>query len=82
MLQLQHLSSGTSGDLALSLAVGSVLQSSRGDVDAALFRYRLADTRDSASVWNNVALCLHQRNKVVGAISCLKRAYYLNPLGV
>lgn len=78
MMQLQHVSTNVIGNLSLSLAVGSVLQQARQDVDGALYRYKLANTSESAALWNNVALCFASRSKVVAGISCLKRAHYLN----
>jgi Bardet-Biedl syndrome 4 protein len=79
LLQLQHYSSVTQSNLPFSLAVGGVLQA-RGDYDSALFRYKLANAFESSSLWNNIALCFSSRNRKVGAISCLQRAIYLNPL--
>lgn len=80
LLQLQHLSTTTQGNLALSLAAGAVIQESRQDIDGALYRYKMANTFESPALWNNIGLCFATRKKVVGAMSCLKRAHYLNPL--
>ena len=79
LLQLQHFSANTPNNLDLSLSVGAVLQDSKGDIDGALFRYKIANTFESPSLWNNVALCFASRKKMVGAISCLQRGVYLNP---
>jgi len=79
VMQLQHVSANTSGDLALSLAVGSVLQEVKVDIDGALYRYKMANIFESPSLWNNIALCFSARKKYVAAVSCLKRALYLNP---
>ena len=80
LMLLQHKSAMTYGDLSLALATGAVLQQVRRDVDGALYRYKMANTFESASLWNNVAMCFASRKKLVGAISCLSRAKYLNPL--
>jgi Bardet-Biedl syndrome 4 protein len=80
LLTLAHSSAVTPDNLALSLSVGGVLQDSKGDIEAALFRYKIANSFESPSLWNNVALCFASRKKMVGAISCLQRAVYLNPL--
>ena len=79
MIQLQHVSTQILGNVALSLSVGSMLQEWRNDVDGALYRYKLGDTFESSGIWNNVAMCFASRNKIIGAISCLRRAHYLNP---
>jgi tetratricopeptide (TPR) repeat protein len=79
-MNLQHLSARRVGDLRLSLALGSLLQEVSNDVDQALFRYRLANCSDSAALWNNVALCLAAKGRLVAAVCCLKRSVYLSPL--
>lgn len=79
-MQLEHLSARRVGDLRLSLAVGSLLQEIQNDTDQALFRYRLADCSDSAALWNNVALCLVAKGRLVAAVGCLKRCVHLYPL--
>lgn len=79
IMQLQHVSANTTGDLALSLAVGSVLQEYKQDIDGALYRYKMANIFESPTLWNNIALCFSSRKKYVAAVSCLKRALYLNP---
>lgn len=80
LMQLQHKSATTHGDLQLALATGAVLQETRHDVDGALYRYKMANKFESSGLWNNVALCFASRKKLVGAVSCLFRARYLNPL--
>lgn len=79
LMQLQHVSANTIGDLTMSLAVGSVLQEVKLDIDGALYRYKMANIFESPSLWNNIALCFSARKKYVAAVSCLKRAIYLNP---
>ena len=79
-MQLQHLSVTRVGDLRLSLAVGGLLQEARNEPDQALFRYRLANCVGSTALWNNVALCLATKGRLVAAVSCLKRSVYLAPL--
>ncbi|KAI1289243.1 Bardet-Biedl syndrome 4 -like protein [Halotydeus destructor] len=78
IMSLQHVSANTSGDLALSLAVGSVMQEVKMDIDSALYRYKMAAIFESPALWNNIALCFAMRKKYVAAVSCLKRALYLN----
>jgi len=80
LMQLQHLSSMTQGNLALSLSVGACIQDQRNEVEGALLRYRLANAFESPCLWNNIALCFSSKKKKVAAISCLERAVYLNPL--
>ncbi|KAH8019859.1 hypothetical protein HPB51_022960 [Rhipicephalus microplus] len=63
------------------LAAGSIMQT-YGDYDVALTKYRaIASAPDeSPALWNNVGMCFFGKKKYVAAISCLKRANYLNPL--
>ncbi|CAG0922808.1 unnamed protein product, partial [Notodromas monacha] len=63
------------------LAAGAIMQM-HGDHDAALGKYRVAAfcTPESAPLWNNIAMAFYGKNKFVAAISCLKRAHYLNPI--
>ena len=62
------------------LATGSIIQD-RGDHDAALLKYRVisAQNPNSAPLWNNIGMCFFGKGKNVAAISCLKRAQYLDP---
>ncbi|XP_051153981.1 Bardet-Biedl syndrome 4 protein isoform X2 [Leptopilina boulardi] len=54
------------------------------DYDAALTHYKNASQSipESWSVWNNIGMCFFGKQKYVAAISCLKRAHYLNPLAL
>ncbi|CAD5222609.1 unnamed protein product [Bursaphelenchus xylophilus] len=63
------------------LAAAAILQSN-SDYDVALTKYRVATTScdHNGSVWNNIGMCFQGKGKLVAAISCLKRANYLNPL--
>ncbi|XP_075525599.1 Bardet-Biedl syndrome 4 [Dermacentor variabilis] len=63
------------------LAAGSIMQT-YGDYDVALTKYRaIASAPDeSPALWNNVGMCFFGKKKYVAAISCLKRANYLNPM--
>ncbi|XP_031616366.1 Bardet-Biedl syndrome 4 protein homolog [Contarinia nasturtii] len=62
------------------LALGSILQS-KNDVDGALNKYKLIDTdnQKGAEIWNNVGLCFYKKKKFIAAISCLKKAVWLEP---
>ena len=62
------------------LAAGSIIQD-HNDMDVALIKYRVAavQTPNSAQLWNNIGMCFFGKQKFVAAISCLKRALYLNP---
>ena len=62
------------------LAVGSIIQDNR-DMDVALHKYRVAaaQTPDSPQLWNNVGMALFGKGKNIAAISCLKKAHYLDP---
>lgn len=62
------------------LAAGSVIQDN-SDMDVALVKYRVAavQTPNSAQLWNNVGMCFFGKQRYVAAISCLKRALYLEP---
>lgn len=77
ILLVQHLANLS--DLSLALAIGSVLQEVKLDIDSALYRYKCTNVFESPSLWNNIALCFATRKKYVAAVSCLKRAIYLNP---
>lgn len=62
------------------LAAGSIIQD-HNDMDVALVKYRIAavTTPNSAQLWNNIGMCFFGKQKNVAAISCLKRALYLDP---
>lgn len=62
------------------LGAGSLMQS-HGDYDVALAKYRVAAQKspESASLWNNIAMCFFGKSKYVAAIACFKRAAYLAP---
>jgi Bardet-Biedl syndrome 4 protein len=62
------------------LAAASIIQD-HSDMDVALIKYRIAvhQNPNSAQVWNNIGMCFYGKKKLVGAISCLKRAVYLAP---
>lgn len=62
------------------LAAGSIIQD-HSDMDVALVKYRVAavHTPNSAQLWNNIGMCFFGKTKYVAAISCLKRALYLDP---
>lgn len=62
------------------LAAGSITQD-HGDMDVALVKYRVAAvaTPTSPQLWNNIGMCFFGKGKYVAAISCLKRALYLDP---
>jgi Tfp pilus assembly protein PilF len=36
-------------------------------------------TPHSAQLWNNVGMCFFGKSRLVAAVSCLKRALYLDP---
>lgn len=76
--QLMFVSANTIGNLQMSLAIGSIIQETQPELDGALYRYKLANTFESPVLWNNVSLCFSSKKKYVAAISCLKRALYLN----
>lgn len=79
IIQLQHVSVNNSGNLTLALSVGAVLQEWKQDLEASLYRYKIANIFESPSLWNNVSISFSSRKKYVAAVSCLKRAVYLNP---
>ena len=49
--------------------------------DVALVKYRvaIAQTPSDPLLWNNIGMCFYGKNRQVAAVSCLKRALYLNP---
>jgi len=60
------------------LAAGSLMQM-HGDYDVAMSKYRIAAKNENSSLWNNIAMCFFGKEKLVAAVSCLKRANYLSP---
>eukprot|EP00823_Brevimastigomonas_motovehiculus_P007131 TRINITY_DN6147_c0_g1_i1.p1 TRINITY_DN6147_c0_g1~~TRINITY_DN6147_c0_g1_i1.p1 ORF type:complete len:482 (-),score=97.88 TRINITY_DN6147_c0_g1_i1:103-1548(-) len=62
------------------LAAGSIMQD-HNDMEVALSKYRIAavQTPNSAQLWNNIGMCFFGKQKYLAAISCLKRALYLDP---
>ena len=62
------------------LAVSSIMQD-KSDYDSALMRYRVAAilNPNSAQLWNNIGMCFYGKGKFITAVSCLKRALYLDP---
>lgn len=62
------------------LAAGSIIQDNQ-DMDVALVKYRIAalQTPNSSQLWSNIGMCFFGKGKMVAAISCLKRAFYLTP---
>lgn len=67
-------------DLSVAIAVGSVLQDIKLDIDSALYRYKATNVFESPALWNNIGLCFATKKKFVAAVSCLKRALYLHPI--
>ncbi|XP_077292888.1 Bardet-Biedl syndrome 4 [Arctopsyche grandis] len=65
---------------AALLPLAAIIQS-HGDYDVALSRYKIAaqQTPDCAALWNNIGMCFFGKQKLVAAISCLKRATALSP---
>eukprot|EP00696_Hemimastix_kukwesjijk_P017136 gnl/Hemi2/5715_TR1968_c0_g1_i1.p1 gnl/Hemi2/5715_TR1968_c0_g1~~gnl/Hemi2/5715_TR1968_c0_g1_i1.p1 ORF type:complete len:417 (+),score=105.78 gnl/Hemi2/5715_TR1968_c0_g1_i1:80-1330(+) len=68
-------------DPKIILASGSMYQV-QGDTTKAIGRYRTAArlTPNSAQLWNNIGLCFFTtKQNYIAAVSCLKRALYLDP---
>ncbi|KAL1129675.1 hypothetical protein AAG570_012620 [Ranatra chinensis] len=63
------------------LPMASIFQEHE-DYDVALSKYKISGQflPESVSLWNNMGMCFFGKGKFVAAISCLKRANYLNPL--
>ena len=63
------------------LPIAYVIQNHQ-EYDVALSKYKLAaqSISESYGLWNNVGMCFYGKQKFVAAISCLKRAHYLNPM--
>ncbi|XP_076666586.1 Bardet-Biedl syndrome 4 isoform X2 [Andrena cerasifolii] len=63
------------------LPIAYVIQNHQ-EYDVALSKYKVAaqSIPESHTLWNNVGMCFYGKQKFVAAISCLKRAHYLNPI--
>ncbi|BES89873.1 Hypothetical protein NTJ_02680 [Nesidiocoris tenuis] len=63
------------------LGIASICQEEK-EYDVALSKYKIAGQQlpESVSLWNNMGLCFLGKGKHIAAISCLKRANYLDPL--
>ncbi|CAD5217465.1 unnamed protein product [Bursaphelenchus okinawaensis] len=63
------------------IAAAAILQNN-ADFDVALTKYRVATAAcdHNGAIWSNIGMCFQGKGKLVAAISCLKRANYLNPL--
>ncbi|CAL7949917.1 unnamed protein product [Xylocopa violacea] len=63
------------------LPIAYVIQNHQ-EYDVALSKYKVAaqSIPESYALWNNVGMCFYGKQKFVAAISCLKRAHYLNPM--
>eukprot|EP00697_Spironema_sp_BW2_P007437 gnl/Spiro4/21713_TR10634_c0_g1_i1.p1 gnl/Spiro4/21713_TR10634_c0_g1~~gnl/Spiro4/21713_TR10634_c0_g1_i1.p1 ORF type:complete len:417 (+),score=89.58 gnl/Spiro4/21713_TR10634_c0_g1_i1:98-1348(+) len=74
-----YLYNPTNPDFVLASASAFQVQ---GSIAKALERYRVAAklTPNSAQLWNNIGLCFFtSKNNQTAALSCLKRALYLDP---
>lgn len=62
------------------IAVGSIMLD-MGDCDGAWIKFKISAFQDQNSphLWNNLGMCLFAKKKFIAAISCLKRALYLDP---
>ncbi|KAG4091986.1 sporangia induced Bardet-Biedl syndrome 4 protein [Neocallimastix lanati (nom. inval.)] len=62
------------------LVAGSILQN-HYEFEGALMKYRICSVLnpDSPELWNNIGMCFYGKNKIIAAISCLKKALYLAP---
>ncbi|XP_043276787.1 Bardet-Biedl syndrome 4 protein [Venturia canescens] len=65
------------------LPMAFIMQTHR-EHDVALSKYKIAAQfmPESPYLWNNIGMCFFGKQKYVAAISCLKRAHYLNPLSL
>ncbi|KAF6215820.1 hypothetical protein GE061_000155 [Apolygus lucorum] len=63
------------------LGIASICQE-ENDFDVALSKYKIAGQQlpESVCLWNNMGLCFLGKGKHIAAISCLKRANYLDPM--
>jgi len=62
------------------LVAGSIMQNNY-EFDGALVKYRICSVLnpESPELWNNIGMCFYGKNKIIAAISCLKKALYLAP---
>ncbi|ORX77475.1 Bardet-Biedl syndrome protein 4 [Anaeromyces robustus] len=62
------------------LVAGSILQNNY-EFEGALMKYRICAVLnpESPELWNNIGMCFYGKNKIIAAISCLKKALYLAP---
>ncbi|KAF3428310.1 hypothetical protein E2986_05335 [Frieseomelitta varia] len=63
------------------LPIAYIIQNHQ-EYDVALSKYKLAaqSIPESYILWNNIGMCFYGKQKYVAAISCLKRAHYLNSM--
>ncbi|XP_061930588.1 Bardet-Biedl syndrome 4 protein homolog isoform X2 [Apis cerana] len=63
------------------LPIAYIIQNHQ-EYDVALSKYKQAaqSISESYTLWNNVGMCFYGKQKFVAAISCLKRAHYLNSM--
>ncbi|KAL7050499.1 hypothetical protein ACKWTF_004101 [Chironomus riparius] len=63
------------------LAVGAI-QQTRNDIDLALNTYKNMPNiqNEGFEIWSNIGLCFYRKNKLIAAVSCLKKALWLCPL--
>ncbi|XP_006614029.1 Bardet-Biedl syndrome 4 protein homolog isoform X1 [Apis dorsata] len=63
------------------LPIAYIIQNHQ-EYDVALSKYKQAaqSIPESYALWNNVGMCFYGKQKFVAAISCLKRAHYLNSM--
>lgn len=62
------------------LGVASIYQD-KCEYEQALLKYKLASLSNPNSplVWNNLGLCFFAKQKYIAAVTCLKKAVYLDP---
>jgi Bardet-Biedl syndrome 4 protein len=62
------------------LGVASIHQD-KFEYEQALIKYKLASfsNPNSPLVWNNIGLCFFAKQKFIAAVTCLKKAIYLDP---
>ncbi|KAL7299540.1 hypothetical protein TKK_0007619 [Trichogramma kaykai] len=60
------------------------IMQTQGEFDVAFSKYKIASNSlmESWALWNNIGMCLYGKQKYVSAITCLKKAHYLNPLAL
>ncbi|XP_014288528.1 Bardet-Biedl syndrome 4 protein [Halyomorpha halys] len=63
------------------IGIASIFQDNN-EFDVALSKFKIVGQLlpESVTLWNNMGLCFFGKGKYVAAISCLKRANYLDPL--